>query len=145
MNWKAEAMEKLHRYDAMRKSLVNIPAEVRRLEMEARMLRGAATDSTPVKGGGSRQEDMLLSNICHRQELRWRLKQAKSWVSMVESALSVLGPEDRLILMRLYIRPEKNASARLGEELGLESSTLYRRRDRALEQFTRALYGTAEA
>ena len=32
MNWKAEAKEKLRRYDAMRLATINIPEEVERLE-----------------------------------------------------------------------------------------------------------------
>lgn len=144
MNWKTEATDKLRRFDAMRQALVNLPEEIARLETAARSLRGATTDSAPVKGGGSRREDALLSNLVHRQELQWRLEQAKSWVRTTERAMGVLTAEERLILLRMYISPEKNAPARLCNELGIESSSVYRHRDRALEKFTMALYGTPE-
>ena len=56
MNWRGEAVEKLRKYDAMCRSLQNIPLEVKRLEVDARAIRGARTDGTPVKGGGSGRE-----------------------------------------------------------------------------------------
>lgn len=144
MNWKKEAVEKLRGFDAMRQSLVSLPEEIRRLESMARGLRGATTDKNPVKGGGSRREDALLSNIVHRQELQRKLEQAEIWVKCAQGALSVLDHQERLILLRLYICPEKKAMERLGSELGLEQSSLYRHRDRALRKFTMALYGVTQ-
>lgn len=144
MNWKTEAMEKLRRFEAMRRSLVSLPEEIRRLEIEAGGLRGVTTDKTPVKGGGSRREDALLNNIVHRMELQRSLEQAESWVKNTQGALGVLTPQERLILLRFYIYPEKGALERLCAEMGLEKSSLYRHRDRALEKFTVALYGIEE-
>jgi len=42
MNWKTEAMEKLKRYEAMRKSVENIPEELCRLELAATGIRSTA-------------------------------------------------------------------------------------------------------
>lgn len=145
MNWKAEAMEKLHRYDAMRQVVKNIPEELSRLETDATRIRSARTDGTPVKGGGNKREDMLLDNLVHRQELQWTLQQAQNWVHMTERALSTLTPEEKLILHRMYILPERGCLDRLCMELGVEQSSIYRRRDKALHRFTLALYGAVEA
>jgi len=145
MNWKAEAMEKLHRYDAMRQAVKNIPEELSRLETDAAKIRSARTDSTPVKGGGNKREDILLDNLVHRQELQWALQQAQNWVHMTERALCALTPEEKLILHRMYILPERGCVDRLCMELGVEQSSIYRRRDKALHRFTLALYGTVEA
>ena len=144
MNWKREAAEKLRLFDAMRQSLVSLPEELRRLEIKAGDLRGNAMDKSPVKGSGSRREDALLDNFVQRQELRRKLEQAESWVKTVQGALGVLTPRDRLILLRLYIAPEKKAVERLCSELGIEKSSLYRYRDQALYKFTRALYGVED-
>ena len=144
MNWKTEAVEKLKKMEAMRQSLVSIPQEIGRLESVARGMRGATTDKVPVTGGGSRREDAWLNNIVQREMLARSLEQAQRWVNCVQGALSVLAPEERLILMRLYICPERKAVERLAGELGIEQSSIYRHRDRALEKFTMALYGLAE-
>lgn len=144
MNWKSEAKEKLRRYDAMRLATINIPEEMERLEIDARSIRAARTDATPVSGGGSRREEAMLNNIIHRQELSWTLQQAQNWLKTTDRALMALTNEERLILHRLYIYPEKGGLERLCSELGVETSSIYRRRDKALKHFTLAFYGIAE-
>ena len=145
MNWKSEAMEKLRRYDAMRAASCNIPKEIRRLQIAACATKGASADAAPVKGGGNRREELLMDNLVHRQELQWTLDQTKCWLDVTERALKSLTREEKLILHRLYICPEKGAVDRLCEELGLEQSSIYRRRDRALQRFAVALYGFPES
>ncbi len=143
MKWKTEAMEKLRRYDAMRQALRNIPEEIERLRDDVRSLRGVATDRTPVKGG-SRREDALIDNVVQRQELEWTLKQVKRWLSVTDRGLLALTPEERLVLQRLYLYPERGAMDRLCTELGMEQSSVYRKRDEALRHFTVAMYGFSE-
>ena len=141
MNWRGEAVEKLRKYDAMCRSLQNIPLEVKRLEVDARAIRGARTDGTPVKGGGSGREDALINNIAHRQELTWALEQAKYWVDITRRGLETLTPEEKLVLQRFYLTPEQGRVQRLCMELGVEQSSIYRKRDKALRKFALALYG----
>lgn len=138
-------MEKLRRYDAMRQAVVNIPEEIDRLEEELVSIRSVRADASPVKGSGCRREDAVLNNIAQRQELAWTLGQAKSWVKITDRALGALTPEEKLVLHRLYICPERGAVNRLCGELGVEQSSVYRKRDRALYRFTVALYGVSES
>lgn len=129
----------------MRLAVVNIPEEIKRLEVDAKSIRSARTDATPVSGGGNRREDALLNNIVQRQELIWTLEQAQLWLRSTDRALTALTGEERQILNRLYIYPERGNLERLCKELDMETSTVYRRRDKALEHFTLALYGITEA
>ena len=145
MKWKNEAMEKLRRYDLMRQALRNIPAEIARLQVDACTLRGAATDGVSVKGGGSRREEALINNLVERQELERTLKQVKRWLATADRGLLALAEDERLVLQRLYLYPEKGAIERLCGELGVEQSTIYRKRDQALERFTLAMYGFGES
>lgn len=145
MNWKAEAKEKLRRYDAMRLATINLPQEIHRLELDARSIRSARTDGTPVSGGGNRREEALLNNIVHRQELANTLQQAKAWLKTTDRALSALSEEERMLLQRLYIYPEQGILDRLCIEFEAEKSTIYRRRDRALRHFTTAFYGVSDS
>lgn len=145
MRWKNEAMDKLRRYAAMRQALYNIPEEIERLKADARTIRTASTDTVPVKGGSSRRrEDALINNLVERQELEQTLKQVKRWLSVTDRGLLALTPEERLVLQRLYLHPEKGALERLCSELGVEQSSIYRKRDQALERFTVAMYGFPE-
>ena len=85
MNWKFEAMEKLREYEARKQSLATIPDEIRRLELDYTRIRSATRDGPPVRGGGSTREDMLLSNIVHREELERALEMARMWVALVDA------------------------------------------------------------
>lgn len=144
MNWKAEAIEKLRRYDAMQQAVVNIPEEIQRLEIAATSIRGSRMDKIPVKEGGNGREEAMLNNIMYRQELEWSLQQAQSWIKSVDRALSALNPEEKLVIHRLYIYPARGNVERLCSTLGVEQSTVYRKRDKALRKFTLALYGFTE-
>ena len=144
MDWKYEAVDKLRGYEAHNRALENIPAELDRLETAFVSVRSAVIDGMPISGGGNRREDIMLSNIVHRQELKRTLKQARLWVGMVDRALSALDEQERLVLERFYIRRGKGNVERLCSELGVEQSTVYRRRDSALRHFTLALYGVVE-
>lgn len=145
MNWKLEATEKLQRYDAMRQATLNIPEEIKRLEEEAYKLRSANVERAPVRRRGCRPEDLLLSNFVHRQELALMLEHTENWLRIADRALAVLTPEEKLILHRLYICPERGSLDRLCTDLQVEQSSIYRKRDKALRKFTYALYGTCES
>ena len=144
MNWKEEAKEKLKKYAAMRLAIVNIPEEIKRLEIDAKSIRSAKSDATPVAGGGNRREEAMINNIVHRQELAWTLEQAHLWLRFVDRGFTALSSEEKKILHKLYIYPKKGNLEQLCKELGMEASTVYRRRDKALEHFTLALYGITE-
>lgn len=145
MNWKFEAIEKLKQYEAKKQSLTCIPEEIARLESAMQSIRSATADGKPVKGGGSGREDMMLSNIVHREELERSLEQAKMWVALVDAGLETLSAEERLILNRFYISPEKRAADWLAGDLGIDVKTVYRRKDAALRHFTICLYGGTES
>lgn len=125
----------------MRQALRNIPEEIDRLKADACALRGATTDATPVKGGGNRREEALINNLVERQELEWTLQQVQRWLCTADRGLSALTPDERLVLQRLYLYPERGALNRLCNELGVEQSSIYRKRDQALHRFTVAMYG----
>lgn len=140
MNWRDQAQERLQNYEAVRLSYYNIPLEIKRLEYEAQAPGRVRLDKVGGKGGG-RQEDKLLDNIVYRQELQWTLESTRQWLEVTERALGCLDTEERLILQRLHVYQEKDGLERLCNELGVEQSAIYRRRNRALEKFTLALYG----
>lgn len=142
MNWKSEAIQKLTEYESRKAALLSIPEEIERLKSSARSIRAATADATPVPGGGSKREEVLLSNIVYREELERKLTQNKKWVSVVERSLTVLTPSEYRVLEVMYIRNiRRGAVDLLCDELHIEKPTVYRWRDDALLKFTMALYG----
>lgn len=145
MDWKKEAIDKLRQYTAKKQCVKSIPEEIKRLESEMANIRSATGDGTPMLGGGSRREDMLLNNIVHREELERTLEQAKIWVELVDAGMEILNQTERQVLDRFFVHPEIGAADRLAGELGLDVKTVYRRRDSALRRFTISLYGAVES
>lgn len=144
--WKYKAIDKLRNYAAQKASLESLADDISRLESEAYSIKSATSDGSPVKGGGSRREDRLLSNIVQRQEHELMLERAKKSVSGIERGLSVLDKDERHILERVYINSEAKAVERLMAEYGLvEPSSMYKRINKALLHFTVAMYGGTES
>lgn len=140
MNWKNEATEKLKRYSTMRVSLENLRDEIKRLELESRSIRCACVDGVSVRTSGG-QKDVLLNNLIKKQEVKDSLHRTKLWLSCTDRALESLSEEERMLLREMYIYPQKGSMQNLCVRLGVEQSSVYRRRDAALEHFTQALYG----
>lgn len=141
MNWKSEAIERLNCYKAMEQAVHNIPKELEILETDACTVRGARPDRVSGSCHMGPRDDILIGNIMKRQELKRTYENARLWVETTQGALSVLSPEEKLILESMYVSPERGVVNRLCSELGVEQSSVYRKRDNALYRFTMALYG----
>lgn len=144
--WKFKAIDKLKDYTAKQAAVINIPQEILMLKSKAESIRSATTDGTPVVGGGSAREEMLLSNIVRQEELTAMLKRAKISVKIVDNALDAISEDERYVLEKMYINRSKGAVERLQDEYGLEDArSVYKRADKALTHFTLALYGLTES
>lgn len=144
MDWRREAKEKLQQHEAKKNALLNVREEIENLESAFSGIRSASADGTPVAGGGSTREDIMLNNIFRRSELEKARNRAQTDVEQVEKALAQLTDSERLILERFYIHPRKNNVRQICEDLHIEQPTAYRWRDSALRHFTIAMYGTVE-
>ena len=133
----------LRNYAANKTAIVNLREQIKSLEDEAGQIRSATADATPVQGGGSTREERLLSNIHARDKLAGALRAAESDVARVEQALALLDDEERLILNRFYINRHKDYIARLMDELSLERTAVYKRKDAAFRHYRQAMYPTS--
>ncbi len=118
--WKASAINRLMEYDAMEIAQENLPMELQACQKEP---------------------DEPLNAMAKKGDLTERLAATRRWVEQTTNALGALTPQEQLVLRMLYITPQKGNISRLCELLGCEQATVYRRRDKALEKFTMALYG----
>ena len=62
-------------------------------------------------------------------------------VENLDKALSLLNPEERMVVHYLLLYPKKNNIQLVCEKLHLEPSTVYRRRRLALDKLHSALVG----
>lgn len=143
MDWKKESRDELREYNAKRTAATSIPDEI--VQLKAEMMRlGGSSNSVPVSGGGSRWEDRQINLIVKCDKLEASLAYVRAWVERVERGLAVLNREERMILDRAYISPEKGYVDRLCGDLHLEKSAVYDRIYAALRKYTLARYGCSE-
>ena len=77
-----------------------------------------------------------------RKEVIGQLLQMEALRQAVENldrALQVLTPEERLVVQMLYIDRQEHAVDKLCGMLRVERTSVYRRRDRALDKIGKAL------
>lgn len=141
VDWTAVAKDKLKEYSLKKASISNLTDEIRELQYRRSSIRSAMSDGSPVAGGTNKREDKLLNTIVLQKELEENLRIVTRWVRRVENALSELSEEERIILERFLIHPEKGAAERLAMDLGVDIKTVYHRKDRAVKRFTMALCG----
>ena len=139
MRWKTVAIDELKRLEAVRNSLEVLPELIERQEIAIKRIR--TSDPSKVVGTGCGNRDELLSAIVYRDELKLRLKENRKSVDAIDKSLDTLANDEYLILDICYIHPRKNGIDMLCEELCIERSAVYERRNKALEKFTTTLYG----
>ena len=146
MDWKAMAIEDLKAYDARRQALETLSRRITEIDAALSSIRSSGNMSAVrVKESGSgSKEDVLIDRVARKDELLRELERTKAWVGFVGRALSVLSEDEQLILGRFYVNPAKGNADRLCEELAVEKTALYKRKDAALRKFTLARYGCME-
>lgn len=145
MDWKTMAIDDLREYNARRQALEVLPMQIMEIEAEMTGIRSSA-NAAPVRGSGAgSKEDVLISRMVKKEKLQGNLDRAKLWVGFMDKGLAALTEDERHILDRFYINPAKGNVDRLCEELFVEKTALYKRKDAALRRFTVALYGCAES
>lgn len=139
--WRMDALNELQSHAARKISILNIQKRIASLERDVVAIRSSTSDGTPVQGGGSGREAMLLNNIVERQRLTESLKRTREEVDRVEQALSALTDDNRRILECFFVSPRKGAAIQLANEMGIDEKTVYNRRNDAIWMFKTAMYG----
>lgn len=128
MDWQKEAVDKLEKYRVILNSLTSLRHEIDRLNYDMNTVA----------------EDMRASYELQKQELMRRYHYAQVTVSSVDNALKALEQRERYILTRMYISENRCSANKLSEELFVCYRTMRRWKSCALQNFTIALYGTAQ-
>ena len=139
--WRKQAESDLKIYEASKQALINIPDQIKELEEKMASIRSQSADSVSVKGGGGSRDDAYLNNIVARDRLSANLEENRRFVSRVSNALSVLTEEEKELLRRFYMAPERGAAYNMAAEKHVDHKTVYRWKDDALDRFTIAMYG----
>ncbi|MFR4401512.1 MAG: DUF1492 domain-containing protein [Peptococcus niger] len=142
MNWRKEAISDLRELKYLATYVETYPDMLKELDARMTRVRSGKDEQTPVSGGGgTRIEDDWLSCIVKKDRLKSQHLERWTRFQRLKGALSILPPEERLVLEYFYIDRPKNHVDRLCDQLGYEKSQVYRLKDEALKNLTIALYG----
>lgn len=144
-DWKPLAIQRLKNYETRKISLEQLKEQIAALDIQFTAIRAAKTDGEPISGTMSnRREDMMIDNIQKRDELKANYKVAKREIEVTEKGLEALTKEERRILEMFFILRPYDHVGLLCDELNIEKSEVYRRKDSALRKFTMACYGVID-
>lgn len=143
MEYYGFAIQRLKDYDMRKQALINIPEQIKTLEMQFYSIKSGEIDGMP-KGSGSKSDDMLIYNIAKRDELAFNLAIAEREVELTERGLEALTDEEKTVLEYFYVQRPYNHISKLMDKLHVSKSELFRRKDLALRKFTMSLYGLIE-
>lgn len=135
MDWKACAVDDLRRYPQMKIGVLNSREKLRTVESLARSAK------TSLKRNPGHTDSRLVDAIVESERLRKSLKQTEALIRLIERGLESLTEEERLLLTRFYMSRTTPNITDIKRELGYETRSIYRLRDRALVNFTLAMYG----
>lgn len=116
-------------------------AEERIKVIRATLTRTVQQGTTPVKGGGTSQEDKLVNGISAIDKLTAQMHDADEIQKEVERCWDALTEGERFLLREMYIDNEdRQGIERIKDALAIEKSEAYKRVNRALERLSRLLF-----
>lgn len=142
MNWKDEAISKLKLYNAKKAAFISLGEEIERVRSKVESV--SATDYGKPSVMSSCAGDGMLSSIAMIDELERNRDLVCIWLRGVERGLACLNDVERIVLDELYLRPCGGVES-LMERLHVEKTKAYTLKDKAVRQFTLAMYGLCES
>ena len=105
-------------------------------------LQGASYDDVSVRSSAL-PGDRLCRLLDEKDAQIWQLSSIHMKLARFERAMNALSEEDRQVL-RVCFMDQSSSPEDAAWTLGVEKSCLYKKRNRALAHFTKALYGIIE-
>ncbi|HAN22027.1 MAG: hypothetical protein A2Y15_01245 [Clostridiales bacterium GWF2_36_10] len=142
MDYRDFAKDLLKRKNQLSVAHETLKNEIEELEREKYSCKTASLNSVPVSGNGSsKYEDRLITIIALLDDCRFRLRVVERELKMIEQGFSGLNDYQTQLLEGFFIHETKGAAESLMSRFYKERSCLYADRNKALEAFTRSVYG----
>ena len=137
MSWKRKAEDDLRSYNRCRSAIIKIEEEIKRIDSELTSIKVPAYSQDVVRGGAGRREDTMIRLILEKERYVLAVREKKIFCAKVLMGLSELDDEQKKIIE--YIDFGAGNILDLPEELHIELSSVYRRRNDALKGYARAV------
>ena len=141
MDYKKYAKELLCRKKNLISALSAINAELESLENEKCACKSSACRRTGDDGDYTGRIINIVSGI---EECRLRRSVVERELMMIEKGMSGLSDYQKDLLERFFVEKDTRVADAIMERYYKERSSVYRDRNRALEEFTRSVYGVLQ-
>ena len=143
MEYKLLSKKKLREFNKIKSSIFNLEERIKLLKEILNALKKDENKLNINKNNiKNEKHSTVISEI---EDLTQILTYRKYEVRRIERAIRALPKEHQLILDKFYINYETNYLNFLMSELGYERRSIYYHRDKALKDFTLAMYGIIDA
>lgn len=141
MNWEKEVINRLKNYSYRRAAIKNLKEKINYLESNLTSVKSLTIDKDPIKGGGCKQEDVLINNIVEKDLLMRNLKHCQKEVEEIDKALNILTKTEQEVIQRLYLEKYKININNICDEMGYSKSNIYNISHSAIKKLALYLYG----
>ena len=141
MDYTVYAKDLLRRKMMLENAYMAVKEEIVALENEKTACR-CLSDSVPITGSGTNKyEEKLVTIISKLEDARYRRASIERELRLIGRGYKVLDEYEKGLLDGFFVHCEKCAAESLMSKFFKERSTIYEDRTRALEKFTRSVYG----
>lgn len=135
MDWRLCAEDDLRRYKQMKIGILNSKDRLRLISEVIRSPKASFSKHS------KRMDSDLINAMVEKERLANNINSAERLLAIIDRGLDSLTDEERQLLEKFYMSNSPSKMRHLSEEFGYDPRTLYRMRDRALANFTIAMYG----
>ncbi len=121
-----------------------IKTELECLEREKLACKSYALNASEEEQGRAMYEDRLINILADMDDCRFRLSVVERELLKIEKGMNGLNDYQKDIIDTFFVEQTDHAADDLMERWYKERSSLYRDRTKALDQFTRSVYGVLQ-
>lgn len=141
MNYRKWLIEELQNLERERFAIGQLTEELETVSSEMAAIKATSYDKMPTGSGENKQEEKLLTAVAKKAELSANLDATRRHVADMDRLIAALPDDERRIIDRMYVHRERNAAEELADELGYETSHIYRLKNAALQHLCQLRYG----
>lgn len=141
MNWEKEVISRLKNYNYRKEAITNLKSRIGYIESNLISVKTVSIDKEPIKGGGSKQEDILINNIVEKDLLLRNLKYCQREVEELDKAFEILTNTEYEVIQKLYLVSYRINLKDICNEMGYSKSNIYNISHVATKKLALYLYG----
>jgi hypothetical protein len=144
MDYREYAKDLLARKNSLISAYGAIREELRVLENEKTACKELMNECEVLGRDKSSYEDRFINTLANLDDCRFRLSVVERELKKIEKGMSQLDDYECALLDTFYVERLTDAAEELMYKYYRERSTVYRDKNRALDTFTRSIYGVLQ-